>query len=105
VNVARNRRRSARRSPVEASADGIVEAATSTDPESQAVEHAMRARLREALALLDEPRRVAFVLFEIDDVPMTEVAQALGVSLATAYRRLDEAREALRAALREGDAT
>ncbi len=58
-----------------------------------------RALLDTALAHLDDDKRAVFVLFEIEEVPMKEVADALGCPLQTAYSRLHAARRDLREAL------
>jgi RNA polymerase sigma-70 factor, ECF subfamily len=55
---------------------------------------------RRALETLALDRRAVFVLHELDECPMPEVAQALGIPLNTAYSRLRLAREDLAAALR-----
>ena len=59
-----------------------------------------------ALGAIEEGRRQVFVLYELDDVPMDEIARALGVPLNTAYSRLRVARQEFRAAvtrLRRGE--
>jgi RNA polymerase sigma-70 factor (ECF subfamily) len=56
-------------------------------------------RRREALDLLEsiEPsRRLVLVMHVLDEVPMREVADALGIPVATAYNRLRLARHELR---------
>jgi RNA polymerase sigma-70 factor (ECF subfamily) len=56
-----------------------------------------------ALQALDKvalERRAVFILHELDDCPMPEVAQALGIPLNTAYSRLRLARADLAAAAR-----
>lgn len=59
----------------------------------QALEDAHARRvLRRALGDLDEDKRAVFVLYEIEELPMAEVAQALGCPLQTAYSRLHAAR-------------
>lgn len=55
--------------------------------------------LRAALAALDEARRAVFVLYEIEELTMSEVAEALGCPLTTLYSRLYSARRFIRAAL------
>lgn len=60
-----------------------------------------RARLDAALAELDEDKRAVFVLYEIEELPMSEVALAVGVPLQTAYSRLHAARRQLADRLRE----
>jgi RNA polymerase sigma-70 factor (ECF subfamily) len=58
------------------------------------------ALLDAALDKLDDDKRAVFVLFEIEEVPMTEVAQAVGCPLQTAYARLYAARKQIEASLR-----
>ena len=51
-----------------------------------------RALLAEIIDELDEPRRCVYVLHEIEEVPMKEIAESLGWPLPTAYKRLYAAR-------------
>lgn len=51
-----------------------------------------RALLDAALAKLDDDKRAVFVMFEIEERPMPEIAEALGCPLQTAYSRLHAAR-------------
>ncbi len=53
-----------------------------------------------ALATLELDRRAVFILHELDECPMPEVARALGVPLNTAYSRLRLARADLAHAVR-----
>lgn len=46
-----------------------------------------------ALAEVEESRRAVFVLYELDQEPMKEVAEALGIPLNTAYSSLRRARQ------------
>jgi RNA polymerase sigma-70 factor (ECF subfamily) len=62
-------------------------------PDQRIEENEARALAREGLAGIDLSRRAVFILFEIDEVPMTEVAASLGIPLHTAYSRLRLARE------------
>jgi RNA polymerase sigma-70 factor, ECF subfamily len=55
---------------------------------------------RRALDTLSLERRAVFVLHELDECPMPEVARALDVPLNTAYSRLRLAREDLASAIR-----
>jgi RNA polymerase sigma-70 factor, ECF subfamily len=57
-------------------------------------------RLEALLFRLDEDKRRVFVLFEIEGLSMTEVAEAVGCPLQTAYSRLHAARKAMRSNLR-----
>jgi RNA polymerase sigma-70 factor (ECF subfamily) len=52
-----------------------------------------RAMLDAALAELDDDKRAVFVLYEIEELEMKDVAEALGCPLQTAYSRLHAARK------------
>lgn len=60
----------------------------------------LRQQLDRALDALDEGKRAVFVLYELEGVPMTEIAEGLGCALFTAYGRLREAREQVRASFK-----
>jgi RNA polymerase sigma-70 factor, ECF subfamily len=92
VRVAyRHKRRTARRR----------EQVTAEPPElATSATQQLRIEQREALALgerllaaLPEAQRAVFLLYEIERMPMAEVATALGCPLQTAYARLHKARE------------
>ncbi|HEY8087297.1 MAG TPA: sigma-70 family RNA polymerase sigma factor [Polyangiaceae bacterium] len=51
-----------------------------------------RAELDSILSVLDEDKRAVFVLYELEELGMNEVAAALGCPLQTAYSRLHAAR-------------
>jgi RNA polymerase sigma-70 factor (ECF subfamily) len=53
-----------------------------------------------ALGAIDPERRPVFVLYEIDDVPMDEIARTLGIPVNTAYSRLRVARSEFAAAVK-----
>ena len=75
----------------------------STSGETATREIAMRQarqKLAEVLLRLDEDKRAVFVLFELEELPMTEVAAAVGCPLQTAYARLYAARQIVEVALR-----
>jgi RNA polymerase sigma-70 factor (ECF subfamily) len=57
----------------------------------------LRALLDRAVDVLDDNRRAVFVLYELESVPMAEIAQSQGCALFTAYGRLREARAQVRA--------
>ena len=59
-----------------------------------------RQLLERALAELDEGKREVFVLHDLDETPVPEVARALGIPEGTAYTRLRAARAELTAAVR-----
>lgn len=55
----------------------------------------LRARhlLDQVLASLDEVRRVTFVLYEVEDLPLRRIAEIMEVPLQTVYSRLKSARK------------
>jgi RNA polymerase sigma-70 factor (ECF subfamily) len=59
-----------------------------------------RALVHAALEKLDLDKRAVFILHEIDEQPIPEVAAALGIPLNTAYSRLRAAREEFAVAVR-----
>jgi RNA polymerase sigma-70 factor (ECF subfamily) len=63
----------------------------------------LRQRLLGALDTCSEQQRDVFVLFEIEQLTMHEVAEALGCALPTAYSRLYAARAKVQAAMRGMD--
>jgi RNA polymerase sigma-70 factor, ECF subfamily len=64
------------------------------DPEFDA-----RALLEAALSKLDAAKREVFMLYELEGLPMQEVALAVGCPLQTAYSRLHAARALVRSEL------
>lgn len=85
--------------------DGGTTAAPSVPPEQQDAlrRKELRAQLDRALDTLDEGKRAVFVLYELEGVPMTEIAEGLGCALFTAYGRLREARERVRACFEQAE--
>jgi RNA polymerase sigma-70 factor (ECF subfamily) len=57
-----------------------------------------------ALDALDEGKRAAFVLYEVEELTLAEVSEALEVPLQTVYSRIKSARDALRSKLESPDA-
>ncbi|MEC7523136.1 MAG: sigma-70 family RNA polymerase sigma factor [Myxococcota bacterium] len=57
----------------------------------------LRALLDEALEQLDDDKRAVFVLYELEQLEMPEIATALGCPLQTAYSRLYAGRKIVRA--------
>lgn len=58
-------------------------------------------RLDRALAAVDEDKRTVFVLFEIEEMSMRDVAQTVGCPVQTAYARLYAARRELASLLED----
>jgi RNA polymerase sigma-70 factor (ECF subfamily) len=71
----------------------------SARPDEQATRRELLARLADALAELPHDLRVAFVLCDLEQIPGVEAARTLGVREGTMWRRLHDARRALRAAI------
>src|SRR5690606_32071517 len=74
-----------------------------SDANQQQVFHEaqLRARLLALLDCLKPEQRDVFVLYEIEELSMREVAVAVDCPLQTAYSRLHAAREQLRARLQQ----
>lgn len=53
-----------------------------------------------ALEVLDDGKRAVFVLHELDDIPVPEIARALSIAEGTAYSRLRAARAEFTSAVR-----
>ena len=76
-----------------------VEQSTRLTPEDSLSHREALRRLEDALEQLDPAQREVFVLYEIEDLPMIEVARAVGCPLQTAYSRLHAARRVVAIAL------
>ncbi|HUJ63143.1 MAG TPA: RNA polymerase sigma factor [Kofleriaceae bacterium] len=71
-------------------------------PDAAAIRAQQVRRLAAALDELPHDLRAAYVLCDLEDVPGVEAARVLGVRAGTLWRRLHEARRALRESI-EGD--
>jgi RNA polymerase sigma-70 factor (ECF subfamily) len=56
--------------------------------------------LDDVLGTLDEDRRIVFVLYEVEELPLREISEITGAPLQTVYSRLKSAREHIEAAFR-----
>ncbi len=72
--------------------------------EREAERSRQRRRLLELLDQLDDDKREVFVLYEIEELEMKDIAAAMGTPLQTAYSRLRAARQQLALALRDKSA-
>jgi RNA polymerase sigma-70 factor (ECF subfamily) len=101
ANTARHHVRGARRRR-----DALVDAPPPAPPSAAPDDLAMRAqqvsRLAEALEELPHDLRTVYVLCDLEDVPGVEAARILGLRPGTLWRRLHDARRALREAI-DGD--
>jgi RNA polymerase sigma-70 factor (ECF subfamily) len=73
--------------------DELPDAVSGDDPHDEAARREARARLDWILDQLDEDKRAVFVLYEIEQVTMADVADAVNCPLQTAYSRLHAARK------------
>ena len=85
-----------REQPVSAPRDSSIDA-----PQPGALaDRQARALLDDILDTFDEPKRAVFVLFELEELAMADVAEAVGCPLQTAYSRLHAARAEFEAAVK-----
>lgn len=94
--VARDHRPSKRERPLDEAPEAPTDAVSAHD----GVERAEAKRLLHALLdTLDDDKREVFVLAELEEMPMPDVAQAVGINVNTAHARLRAARHQLEASL------
>lgn len=99
--VAMNYRRARARRPPTESPDRLADVRT---PELEASQRQALARLDAALRALPEEQRDIFVAFEIEQLPMRAIAEAMGIPLQTGFSRLRSARTKVIAAMRHQEA-
>jgi RNA polymerase sigma-70 factor (ECF subfamily) len=98
-NVAHSERRRRRRAP-ELPTDDLPETVVQAAQEGDLWARRAHARLIWALGELKEEQRTAFVLYEIEELTLEEIAAAEGAPLTTIHSRIKVARERLQALLR-----
>ncbi len=86
----------AERDPRDSSPGEPPELVQAADPSDQLQNAQTLALLEQALAELPDEARETFVLYEIEELSMKEIADMLGCPLQTAYSRLHAAREHVR---------
>jgi RNA polymerase sigma-70 factor (ECF subfamily) len=94
--VVSDHRRRAHRRYERLTHDLPVTAMEATQP-ADARARELRSQLDSALSSLDDAKRAVFVLHDMEEMTMPEVAEAVGCPLNTAYSRLREARQRVRA--------
>lgn len=99
LRVASDTRRSLRRRGAEPLAD-LEPPDPAPNPEAQCEARQARALVLRLLDALSEERRAVFVLTELEQLSMPEVAEVLGLNVHTAASRLRAARADFDAALR-----
>lgn len=100
VRVASDHRRSAR-ARREIPHGELPESAAEATQLEQLDQGAQRQRLMRALERISDEKRAALVLYEVEELTLAEVAEALGVPLQTAYSRIKAARQELRRELEQ----
>jgi RNA polymerase sigma-70 factor, ECF subfamily len=98
-NVAFSERRRYRED-TELATDELPESVVQPAQEGQLWIKRAHALLVRALGQLDEDQRQVFVLFEVEQLSMDEIAASMGAPLSTCYSRLHAARERVQAELR-----
>jgi RNA polymerase sigma-70 factor, ECF subfamily len=97
--AAAQRRRAHQRREVPAAEADPGASPESTEPTNLIEQRRRFERLDSALALLTEDQRAVFVLYEIEQLTMREIAETLGCSINTAFSRLYAARRRVANAL------
>jgi RNA polymerase sigma-70 factor (ECF subfamily) len=96
LNLARSRYRTQARRPSEVPLEEwMVEAPSSGDPESSAVEEIEREQLYRAMRELPEEQRVAITLVDLFGLSTHQAAEAMGTPRGTVLSRLHRGRRAL----------
>lgn len=99
VNLARHHARAEARRRTMTTAFTHQPQSIATMPDEAARKRQFHAHLYAALDRLPSALREAFVMCDLEEVPGSEAAAALGIREGTLWWRLSEARKALRAAL------
>jgi len=73
--------------------DEMPEQLSTNDAHEALAKHQARALLDRVLDDLDEDKRAVFVLYEIEELSMNDVAEAVSCPVQTAYSRLHAARK------------
>lgn len=94
-----HRRRSSRKDRGEALPETIADGDTLSPLESVQKAQAVRL-LHELLDSLDDDKREVFILAELEQMSVPEIAEAIGVNLNTVYSRLRAARQGFEQAIR-----
>lgn len=101
VAAAHRRRSHHRREP---SPDETDAAVSHRRPHEELERREALAKLDAALGRLDDDRRAVFVLYELEELTLAEIAGATGAQIPTVYSRLLAARRVVLAAFGEGSA-
>ena len=83
----------------EVTGDAMPESIATDNPSADLDRARARALLESILATLDDDKRAVFVWYELEGMPMSDIASALECPLQTAYSRLHAAREHVTSAI------
>lgn len=100
TRVVRSHRRKVRRRREEVTFE-VPDAPAAPTQLERIAEHEALALGQQLLSRLPQEQRDVFWLYEVEDVPMADIARALDCPLQTAYSRLHKARERVVAAARQ----
>jgi len=100
LRVASTRRRSARRRPEELDAASDDRAGAALDPEELAELARARPLLQEILDGMHDELRAVFILAEVEELPVREIAELIGVRQGSVSSRLRSAREKFHAGVK-----
>jgi RNA polymerase sigma-70 factor (ECF subfamily) len=100
ARVASTRRRNERRRPEELDAESDARPAGELDPEELAELARARPLLQEILDGMTDELRAVFILSELEELPVREIAEVLGVPQGTVSSRLRAAREKFHAGIK-----
>jgi RNA polymerase sigma-70 factor (ECF subfamily) len=100
VRVASEARRAARRRPASDGSDVDELVGAVPSPEELADERCARAVLRAVIDAIPTDLRVVFVLFEIEELTLAQIAAMVGIPIGTAASRLRRARESFHGIVR-----
>jgi RNA polymerase sigma-70 factor (ECF subfamily) len=105
TRVASEARRTARRRPP--ATGGDIDELVAAMPSAEELIDKRRASetLREVLGAMPMDLRVVFVLFEVEELTLVEIASLLEIKLGTATSRLRRARESFQSIVRRRQAT
>lgn len=101
ANLVRHHFRGEHRGQAAIQSLGLIEPSTPASPSERVVAEQRRRWLAAAIDKLTPALREAYVLCAVEELPGKDAAQVLGISEASLWRRLTDARHALRAALEE----
>jgi len=98
LRVCSRHRRSRRRRPEDTQAE-MPEISVAPEQEQDVERSEARKLGRSLIEALPDKLRVVFVMYELEHMSMSEIAEVLGCPIQTAYARLHRAREKVRADL------